>query len=550
MIIINSFKKKRCIATTILIVVVFFSSSVSHAQLAQNLFIGNPKAAALGNAVTADPPGIDSIHFNPAGLARLKGRRYELKFTVADVDAKGKFTESTNPEVVAIKEGFHLDDPIANTESEVESYAVFLPGRGIVEVPFAAAPLGGISFSPPGSNMTFATGVYSTLTLGATRADDDPGRFAGRQMGLTRLTYFSPSIALQVNDSLAVGFSLGFSYFGLGLDLPFRTPNVAIGAISQIQAVGCGFDDNGTDPFLTLIRDVIDLCGGALSPFEELFTLEVSVDDPLTLSYNVGVLWDATPWLTFGLVYQSASLHELEGRVGVRMSPTLNNVLAGVYDSSESNANLLETLGIGRNADGTFDIEKAGSIDIEMPQHLSIGLSVDLTPNIKVNFDVKWTESSVWESWLFVLEEDIAVLKLLELAQINGVTGSSIDIPRGFEDTINWGVGVEYRYSDNLALRLGYEPRKSGIPDDKIDFSIPLGDMDLYGMGFSWKTDKDSTLDFSVMYGKVSEFTPTGSSTNGNNYKGDNIIFNPFAGLDVSTEIGFFVVEVGYNTIY
>ena len=49
----------------------------SHAQLAQNIFIGNPKALALGNAVTADPPGIDAIHFNPAGLAKLLVSKYK-----------------------------------------------------------------------------------------------------------------------------------------------------------------------------------------------------------------------------------------------------------------------------------------------------------------------------------------------------------------------------------------------------------------------------------------------------------------------------------------
>ncbi|MFZ5604982.1 MAG: hypothetical protein ACOY7J_21210, partial [Pseudomonadota bacterium] len=53
------------------------------AALVENLTMGNAKALALGNAVTADPPGIDSIHFNPAGLARLAGRQYELKVLAA-----------------------------------------------------------------------------------------------------------------------------------------------------------------------------------------------------------------------------------------------------------------------------------------------------------------------------------------------------------------------------------------------------------------------------------------------------------------------------------
>src|SRR5690606_36495113 len=49
------------------------------AAIVENLTMGNAKALSLGNAVTADPPGLDSIHYNPAGLARLDGRQYNLK---------------------------------------------------------------------------------------------------------------------------------------------------------------------------------------------------------------------------------------------------------------------------------------------------------------------------------------------------------------------------------------------------------------------------------------------------------------------------------------
>jgi len=68
------------------------TAGTANAQLVQNIFIGNPKALALGNAVTADPPGTDAIHFNPAGLAALKGRQYELKGILADFSLEADFT--------------------------------------------------------------------------------------------------------------------------------------------------------------------------------------------------------------------------------------------------------------------------------------------------------------------------------------------------------------------------------------------------------------------------------------------------------------------------
>ena len=56
-----------------------FSPAISEASFTDSITIGNAKALSLGHAVTADPPDIDSIHFNPAGLTRLKGRQFFLK---------------------------------------------------------------------------------------------------------------------------------------------------------------------------------------------------------------------------------------------------------------------------------------------------------------------------------------------------------------------------------------------------------------------------------------------------------------------------------------
>ena len=63
-------------------------ASSAEAQLTQNLTL-HPKALALGNAVTADPPGIMSIHYNPAGLTKLEGRQLEvvLMNIYLDIDA-------------------------------------------------------------------------------------------------------------------------------------------------------------------------------------------------------------------------------------------------------------------------------------------------------------------------------------------------------------------------------------------------------------------------------------------------------------------------------
>ncbi|RLU02275.1 MAG: aromatic hydrocarbon degradation protein, partial [Ketobacter sp.] len=67
------------------------ASQASYSAISENLTIANPKALALGNAVTADPPGVDSIHFNPAGLARVHGREGLFKLTFAYFNLQADF---------------------------------------------------------------------------------------------------------------------------------------------------------------------------------------------------------------------------------------------------------------------------------------------------------------------------------------------------------------------------------------------------------------------------------------------------------------------------
>ena len=174
----------------------------AQAQLAQNLFIGNPKALALGNAVTADPPGIDAIHFNPAGLARLSGRQFEIKGIAGDMSLEAEF--QAGPELQYAFDQFpdSLSDPLVNGQkSELSGTSVMLPFFGLTEIPVLAAATGGVSYEVEDRNMVLATGVFAPMLLGLKREPDDPGVFSGEEVGITRLTYFSPSVGYRVSDT-------------------------------------------------------------------------------------------------------------------------------------------------------------------------------------------------------------------------------------------------------------------------------------------------------------------------------------------------------------
>ncbi len=525
-------------------------SASAQAQLAQNLLIGSPKALSLGNAVTADPPGIDSVHFNPAGLSRLKGTQTQVKLITADVSIEGQFLSNAAYECLFVesapengcpdKDFEPLDpDPYRNTESTVDQFAIYLPGSGVTPIPFIAAPLGGVSYQPPDSRLSFGTAVYAPLILGFVRDEEDPGKFYGQELGLTRLTYFSPTVSWQYSDTLALGFGVGFSYFGVGLKLDYRAPNGFTGGLNQLLSGQCAGQGSLAG---------INICAAEIDPYEKLFTLEADLNEPFSPTVNFGLLWEPNAWLTVGAVYQTESSDRLAGDISVDLAPNITAFLLGLSTGTTPIPPAIIDNLTGVNTQNNGKIRETGYIDITMPQHFAIGASVQVSPRWKVNVDWKWTQTSAWDNLAFYFDEPLRVLSTL--SPIAGVDQNALIIPRGYEDASNFAYGVEYQFNDQVSLRAGYEPRDSGIPDDKRDFLIPLGDSTLYGFGASWTPDAYHVYDIAFGYTKVDEFVPAASSTNGNDTRTDNFVYNPSAGMDVAYQLEAYLVEFSYHVRY
>ncbi|MEG1708577.1 MAG: long-chain fatty acid ABC transporter, partial [Acinetobacter sp.] len=81
-------------------------SSLSFAQLGTNLSV-DIRSLSMGNAVTADPPGISAIHFNPAALTKIEGLQTDVQGILANFDVKREFS---------VPQGFNVfgysDDPL------------------------------------------------------------------------------------------------------------------------------------------------------------------------------------------------------------------------------------------------------------------------------------------------------------------------------------------------------------------------------------------------------------------------------------------------------
>ena len=516
------------------------------AVLTDSLTIGNPKAISLGHAVTADPPGIDSIHFNPAGLVNLDGRQAHLKVVAGTFAIDMEFGDY-DPVTAAVIQGYedqaYYDDSYYfndayRSKSTTEGASLMLPFFGMTDLPVLLAPLGGASYSPPGSNITFATNVYSPMMVGFYRADDDPGRWIGQRMSFMQITYFSPSFAYRVSDEFSFGAAMTFNYGGVGFELPFRGGNPSIFGLGELQATT--LDCANTDPANPRPTDF--LCGGTFTPYEELGYLAMEVETPMAIGFNVGLLWSPTPWLSFGVSYVAPIPMTLEGEFTWTSSESWLGFVVPLAQSPlyGSLENLIDVIGYSLPDTSTITEGKA-KLNIEMPALWNFGTSIQVTPALKLNVDYKYSGWSSWEDLPLEFSKPINFLRLAEF--VGESTRTSLVFPLGLEDTWNWAVGVEYKWSDRLALRMGVEDRPTSLPSGGYTPLLPMGSGKLYGAGFSINLEGGGVMDLGIGYFKNSLDMPSGTSPLGNDTDPLNFIYNPFFGTDVKTDLSMFLLE-------
>ena len=530
-------RQLRCRALRLSASALLLASQVSFAALSENLTISNPKALALGNAVTADPPGIDSIHFNPAGLARVHGREglFKLAFAYFNLQADfGSYSSRAQEQIDIWALG--ETDPVENSHSETDTIMVkvpFVDGRQEWPLPFIIVPTGGAAFRPEGKDYTLGTAAFAPLAAGYLRDDDDPGRFMGKEMALTRITYFSPTIGFQLNDEWSVGAGIHFSYAGISAYTDLRVNHLALGVVNNLLD---DLDEGGC------LSGLFTFCGETMSPYEYAVGLEVDVETPLSVNAVFGALWEPTPWLTWGFVYQMEAKQRMTGSYRMTYSEDWQAIFGKINDELGALSSLLG-LPVGL-AEQTGD----ATVNLKYPAHFSTGISVQILPRWKFNMDAKWTDWGVWEG--LKIEYDTK-------QEFNGVaaalapeyaTDDTLIIPRHYESTWNLAFGVEHQYSDRLTLRFGWEPRTSSIPDDKQGVLLPFGDANLYtiGFGFDWKQGKH--FDFALGYMRAEADIPAGSSTNSNSDDPySNILYNPYAGMDIETSVDAILLEASYS---
>ena len=498
----------------------------AQAQFSHQLLV-HPKAAALGNAVTADPPGIMAIRRNPAGLSRLEGRQWELGGAMPMTQFDAEFTV---PEEGCDVFGIECaeNDPVANSKSSTDVGANYIPGIGLMESAAPVAPFNaGFSVQPPGSKLTFGNAAFIENSGGFSREEDDPGRYQPTQAAIQRITYLSPTVSYEVNDEWTVGAGIHFSHQGIEVNQLTRAPNMLVGVGATLQdAFGC--DEEAQEPLAPWLA----LCGGKIGPFQDIGNVNFRAEESLSTSYKVGVLWEPTDWFTWGAQYSSGDDMNLKGDFQIDYTEDW----AAFWQSV--NSSVLGAIGaaILSLPSGVPKEEGHVSIKESYPQHFSTGVSMRVLPFLTLNADMDYVDLSSQKYLELKFDRELEFLNAARILSPEKATPTSLKIGREFTDVWNLGYGATLHVNDRLDLRAGAQKRSTVIPKGAESLFSPIGDGTMYGVGLGYRWSKDTQIDMSLSRMKSTQNIPADSSCNINCTNITNIVYNPYAGLDVKTE--------------
>lgn len=176
--------------------------------------------------------------------------------------------------------------------------------------------------------------------------------------------------------------------------------------------------------------------------------------DDVSIGWNAGLVLTPAPGTKIGLHYRDSISHKLDGRIKVTEVGAASRV------------------------------DAAGTAMLDLPSIASIGVAHDVGERWTLLGQVTFFEWSSFQTITAVLD--------------TGTVASSIT--QDFSDTINYSVGAEYKWNDDITLRAGYQYDETPTNDTYRTTRTPDGDRNWFTGGMTYDIDDRFTLDLSAAY--------------------------------------------------
>ena len=186
--------------------------------------------------------------------------------------------------------------------------------------------------------------------------------------------------------------------------------------------------------------------------------------------YNIGVLLQPSPKHSIGLSYRSEIDFSYTGKL------SLDNIDQGLYPV------------IFGGASYSTDVKT----ELTLPRSLALGYAY--RPNDKWTFEIDFE----WTDWASVEQDRVEFLTETDATRL-AVLNSGNPAAKDWNDVGAIGLGVEYKVTDNMALRTGYIFENSPVPSANFDTALPDADRHALTLGFGYDLRDNIKLDFSYM---------------------------------------------------
>lgn len=498
------------------------------------------KAISLSNTVTSSPPGIMSIHYNPAGLSQLKeGKQFVCTFTGMHVEIKGDF--QSDPAFKGFLDGVYEDDPLNGASGKTTDFYGRYPFFGEIQLPDGNVVIPasfGFSYKKPDSRWTFANGFYAPYFLGYSHKDkNDPQQYGGKSLYIEHIIYLSPSLSYEFSDFFSAGISIGLGQSYMGSEFSVRSPNNLSKILTDPEATGDILGETIPPP----LSDLAPWFGGGLSPYESLGSIKFIAKDNFTPSTNIGILWEPGNHFAFGACYQSEVKAKMRGQYYITYSDAFQNIVNWL-GSGDDTAHLAEQLNL---PESPLAKEKGNcSMEFIFPARLQIGVTFRPFKTIKIMSDLHWTEGSSNKSFTIHFDRNIQMLQFLNLPGTSN-NARELTFTQHMKDTIHFSYGLELLPFSGFSFRCGYEKRVSSMANSYYSLLLPIPDLDIYGAGCGISMKNGIRIDFAGSYMINNRYkVPSNTSKQLNSTDFTDVIYNPYAGLDYEQSTKLYELSV------
>lgn len=329
-----------------------------------------------------------------------------------------------------------------------------------------------------------STAKFSVESSGILNGSKNGGD-AGDTLPTGSVFYVKP-----INEQWQFGFSFA-ALAGAGLDYEdnwagrYQDTFVELVAMVAMPSIAYSVTDKLSLGFgLPIMYTELEMKLAVPRPLESDGRAKIDGDDTL-VGYHLSLWYELSEATQFGVFYQSEFEAEYDG--DTKVSP------AGLTVGSD----------LGLNLSAKAYAGLSHQFSNKLTGHLTLG----------------------WEDW-----------SAMDNVNLSTKTGTSVDLPRNWDDTYHYAIGIEYLLAPEWTLNVGYAYDTNPVDSADRTADLPIDRQNRYAVGIEHKSPASFDWGAQLVYADLGSAEIKASSVAGGpltgftgNYKDNEIIFLSFS---------------------